>query len=87
MFGFAILFNGMMIMTNALEPLSELPAFSQIFQTLSNPFVGLLAGTLITAIIQSSSASVAILQTAASTGLVPFSAAVPLSLARTSAPV
>lgn len=80
MFGFAILFNGMMIMTNALEPLSELPAFSQIFQTLSNPFVGLLAGTLITAIIQSSSASVAILQTAASTGLVPFSAAVPIIL-------
>ena len=80
MFGFAILFNGMMIMTDALEPLSELPAFSQIFQTLSNPFVGLLAGTLITAIIQSSSASVAILQTAASTGLVPFSAAVPIIL-------
>ena len=52
MFGFAILFNGMMIMT----------------------------GTLITAIIQSSSASVAILQTAASTGLVPFSAAVPIIL-------
>lgn len=80
MFGFAILFNGMLIMTGALEPLSKLPAFSQIFQTLSNPFVGLLAGTVITAIIQSSSASVAILQTAASTGLVPFSAAVPIIL-------
>ena len=80
MFGFAILFNGMLIMTDALEPLSKLPAFSQIFQTLSNPFVGLLAGTVITAIIQSSSASVAILQTAASTGLVPFSAAVPIIL-------
>lgn len=80
MFGFAILFNGMLIMTDALKPISELPAFSQLFQTLSNPFIGLLAGTVITAIIQSSSASVAILQTAASTGMVPFSAAVPIIL-------
>lgn len=80
MFGFAILFNGMLIMNDALKPLSHLPAFGQLFQTLSDPFVGVLAGTIITAIIQSSSASVAILQTAASTGAVPFSAAVPIIL-------
>ena len=80
MLGFAILFSGMLTMNDALKPLSELPIFMQIFQTLSNPFLGVLAGLAITAIIQSSSASVAILQTAASTGMVPFSAAAPIIL-------
>lgn len=80
MLGLAILFNGMLTMNDALGELAELPLFSQIFQTLTNPFLGLLAGLVITAIIQSSSASVAILQTAASTGLVPFSAAAPIIL-------
>ena len=80
MFGFAILFNGMMIMTDALKPLSESEVFRNIFATLSNPFLGILVGTVVTAIIQSSSASVAILQTTAATGAVPFSAAVPIIL-------
>lgn len=80
MFGFAILFNGMMIMTDALKPLSESDMFRNIFATLSNPFLGILVGTVVTAIIQSSSASVAILQTTAATGAVPFSAAVPIIL-------
>ena len=80
MFGFAILFNGMMIMTEALKPLSESELFRNIFATLSNPILGILVGTIITAIIQSSSASVAILQTTAATGAVPFSAAVPIIL-------
>ena len=80
MLGLAILFNGMLTMNDALGELAELPIFQQIFQTLTNPFLGLAAGLIITAIIQSSSASVAILQTAASTGLVPFSAAAPIIL-------
>lgn len=80
MFGFAILFNGMMIMTDALKPLSESDLFRNIFATLSNPLLGILVGTVVTAIIQSSSASVAILQTTAATGAVPFSAAVPIIL-------
>lgn len=76
--GFGILFNGMFIMTDSVAPLSELPAFQSLFATLSNPILGILAGTLVTALIQSSSASVGILQAVASTGAVTFSAAVPI---------
>lgn len=76
--GFGILFNGMFIMTDAVEPLSELPFFSQMFLTLQNPFLGVLAGTIVTAIIQSSSASVGILQALAATGQITCSAAFPI---------
>lgn len=78
--GFSILFNGMFLMTDAVQPLSELPAFREMFATLSNPLLGILAGTIVTAIIQSSSASVGILQAIASTGAITYSAAIPIIL-------
>lgn len=78
--GFGILFNGMFLMTDAVQPLSELPAFREIFATLSNPLLGILAGAVVTAIIQSSSASVGILQAIASTGAITYSAAIPIIL-------
>ncbi len=76
--GFGVLFNGMFIMTDAVAPMSELPIFKTLFATLTNPILGILAGTIVTAIIQSSSASVGILQAVASSGVVTFSAAVPI---------
>lgn len=76
--GFAILFNGMFVMTDAVAPMADSPFFKTLFATLSNPFLGVLAGTVVTAIIQSSSASVGILQAVASTGAVSFSSAVPI---------
>lgn len=78
MIGFGILFNGMFIMTGAVAPLSESPVFQQLFATLSNPILGILAGTIVTAIIQSSSASIGILQAVASSGAVAYSAAIPI---------
>ena len=78
MLGFGILFNGMFIMTDAVSPLAESPFFKTLFATLQNPFLGVLAGALVTAVIQSSSASVGILQAVASTGAVKFSAALPI---------
>lgn len=76
--GFGILFNGMFIMTDAVAPLADSPFFQTLFATLSNPLLGILAGALVTAVIQSSSASVGILQAVASTGAVTFSAAFPI---------
>lgn len=76
--GFGILFQGMFLMTDAVKPLSELPIFAEIFATLQNPILGVLAGTLITAAIQSSSASVGILQALAATGQITCSAAFPI---------
>ncbi len=76
--GFGILFNGMFIMTDAVAPLADSPIFASMFATLSNPILGILAGTIVTAVIQSSSASVGILQALASTGVISFSAAVPI---------
>lgn len=78
MLGFGILFNGMFIMTDAVEPLADSPLFQTLFSTLSNPILGILAGTIVTALIQSSSASIGILQAVASTGAVRFSAALPI---------
>ncbi len=75
--GFGILFIGMNTMSDAVQPLREHEAFRTIFITLgSNPFLGILAGAGVTAIIQSSSASQGILLSLASVGLVPTKAAV-----------
>lgn len=75
--GFGLLFIGITTMSSAVAPLQESEAFRSIFVTLgSNPLLGILAGALVTAIIQSSSASVGILQSLAAAGLVPFSAAI-----------
>lgn len=75
--GFGLLFVGISTMSSAVSPLRESEAFVDMFVTLgTNPLLGVLAGAVVTAIIQSSSASVGILQSLAAAGLVPFSAAV-----------
>ena len=75
--GFGILFVGITTMSAAVEPLKDSEVFVDMFVTLGkNPVLGILAGAVVTAIIQSSSASVGILQSLAAAGLVPFSAAI-----------
>ena len=74
--GLGILFIGMDMMSAAMEPLREVPAFVNMMATLSNPILGILFGTVFTALIQSSAASVGILQTLAAAGVVQFSSSV-----------
>ncbi len=74
--GFGMLFIGMDIMGAAMEPLEKSETFISMMTTFSNPFVGILAGALFTALVQSSSAAVGILQTLSGSGLLPFSSAV-----------
>lgn len=76
--GFAILMYGMDMMSSAVKPLAEVPAFTNLLLKFSNPLLGVLAGAILTAVIQSSSASVGILQALCLTGAVPFSAALPI---------
>lgn len=76
--GFAVLFIGMFNMEAAVKPLRELPQFAEVFATLSNPVLGVLAGAVITAIIQSSSASIGILQALSVTGDITCAAAFPI---------
>lgn len=74
--GLGILFMGMDMMGAAMEPLQDSEAFINLMTQFSNPMIGILVGAVFTAIIQSSSASVGILQALATTGLVPLSSAV-----------
>ena len=74
--GLGILFIGMDIMSASMEPLREVPAFVNLMATLSNPILGIAFGAVFTALIQSSAASVGILQTLAAAGVVEFSGAV-----------
>jgi len=74
--GLGILFIGMDMMSAAMEPLREVPAFVHMMATLSNPILGIAFGAVFTALIQSSAASVGILQTLADAGIVEFSGAV-----------
>lgn len=75
--GFGLLFVGISTMSSAVAPLKESEAFCNVFVSLGHsPLLGILAGAVVTAVIQSSSASVGILQSLAAAGLVPFSAAV-----------
>lgn len=76
--GFSILMIGMDTMSSAMKPLKDIPAFTRLFLTFSNPLIGMLAGTVLTAIIQSSSASVGILQALCLTGAIPYSAVLPI---------
>ena len=76
--GFATLMFGMEAMSEAVSGLSEIPAFAKLFLLFKNPILGVLAGAVLTAIIQSSSASVGILQAFAMTGQVSMGAAVPI---------
>ncbi len=74
--GLGILFIGMGMMSDAMYPLREEPAFIQLMTTISNPIIAILFGAGFTALIQSSSASVGILQTLALSGLIPLSSSI-----------
>lgn len=76
--GFAILMTGMDTMSAAVKPLADVPEFTNILLMFSNPVLGIIAGAVLTAIIQSSSASVGILQALCMTGAVPYSSALPI---------
>ena len=80
MLGFGILFTGMSLMDTGVSPLRESAAFQELFVTMTNPVLGVLVGMVVTVIIQSSSASVGILQALSSTGLVTFGSAIPIIL-------
>jgi phosphate:Na+ symporter len=76
--GFAVLMTGMEAMSGAVAPLKEIPAFTNLFLMFSNPVMGMIMGALLTAVIQSSSASVGILQALCATGAVPYASAIPI---------
>lgn len=78
MIGFAILMTGMDMMSAAVKPLADVPEFTGILTMFSNPLLGVLVGAVLTAIIQSSSASVGILQALCLTGAVSYGAAIPI---------
>ncbi|WP_373217240.1 Na/Pi cotransporter family protein [Ruminococcus sp. 5_1_39BFAA] len=76
--GFAVLMYGMDTMSAAVKPLADVPEFTNILLKFTNPVLGVLAGLILTAVIQSSSASVGILQALCMTGAVRYSAALPI---------
>lgn len=76
--GLGLLFIGMKTMEGAVSGLQELPEFQALFSAFSNPLLGILVGAAVTALLQSSSASMGILQAVSSTGLVYFNTAIPL---------
>ncbi len=76
--GFATLMFGMDAMSSAVSGLKDIPAFQQLFVTFQNPVLGVIVGAILTAILQSSSASVGILQALSSTGQITNSAAIPI---------
>jgi phosphate:Na+ symporter len=76
--GFAILMTGMETMSGAVKPLANVPEFTNLLLMFQNPILGMLAGALLTAVIQSSSASVGILQALCATGTVSYGAAIPI---------
>lgn len=78
--GFAVLMTGMEMMSNSVQPLAESAEFANILLMFSNPILGVLTGAILTAIIQSSSASVGILQALSVTGVITYSNAIPIIL-------
>ena len=78
--GFGTLMVGMSNMSSAAEPLAEMPEFISLITLFSNPILGIVVGTVMTTVTQSSSASVGILQALALSGILPYSAVVPLVL-------
>ena len=79
--GFGVLFIGLSFMSDAIKPYRDAPIFATAFKTLgSNPILGILTGLIVTAIIQSSSASVGILQTLAANGVVTWGSAIFITL-------
>ena len=78
MMGFAILMYGMELMSGAVSPLAEMPQFAGLLTAFRNPLLGVLVGAVFTGIIQSSAASVAILQALAMTGSITYGMAIPI---------
>lgn len=78
--GFSVLMFGMESMSGAVKPLADVPQFTSILTMFKNPVLGVLAGAVLTAVIQSSSASVGILQALSATGQITFGAAIPIIL-------
>lgn len=76
--GFALLLSGMGIMTGAVKPLAELEAFKNLLVMFKNPLLGIIVGALVTAVIQSSSASVGILQAVSVTGSLSIGSSIPI---------
>ena len=76
--GFGILFSGMFQMEAAVLPLRDLPEFYDLFARMQNPLLGVLVGAVVTGVIQSSAASIGILQALSATGAITFSAAFPI---------
>lgn len=76
--GFAILMYGMKLMSDAVAPLADMPEFAYVLTAFKNPIIGVLIGALVTGIIQSSAASVGILQALALTGSITYGMAIPI---------
>ena len=76
--GFTVLMYGMDMMSGAVKPLQNMPGFADLFIKFQNPLLGVLVGAVLTAVIQSSSASVGILQALSLTGVITYSAAFPI---------
>ncbi len=76
--GFAVLMTGMTMMSSSMEPLREMEEFTQLLTAFNNPLLGVLAGTLVTGVIQSSAASIGILQSMSLTGQITWAMAIPI---------
>ena len=81
--GFAILMFGMNTMSSAVKPLAEIPEFADILPRFSNPALGILVGFVMSAVLQSSSVSVGILQSLSMTGMITYSTVIPIVLGQT----
>ncbi|MBQ9233269.1 MAG: Na/Pi symporter, partial [Lachnospiraceae bacterium] len=80
MIGFSVIMFGMSMMSGAAAPLSEVPQFKQLMSMFSNPILGLLVGFMLTAVIQSSSATIGILISLCATGMITYATAIPIVL-------
>lgn len=80
MLGFAILMTGMQMMSSAVSPLKESETFTNMLTTFSNPIIGMLVGILFTAVLQSASATIGVLQALSVTGMLTFASAFPIIL-------
>lgn len=80
MMGFAVLMIGIGLMSDSVSPLKDSPAFTNLLTNFSNPFIGILAGLLMTSVLQSASATVGIIQALSVTGAISFSVAFPILL-------
>ena len=76
--GFAILMFGMEVMTDAMAPLADMPQFTHILTAFTNPILGVVVGTVVTAVIQSSAASIGILQALSMVGGMTYAMAIPI---------